>query len=261
MIHKVKAVHRRKWHLSYRLFGKKTNRLVMHAVLQRLHLAIASQLRMLHRLEKTNGSALNEFKKVLEQQKTLLSKAKLVKIASDKYLQVISSIEEEAISLLKKEEHLLSKMENNTFVRSKKPQIIKLNKKQAEQAAKIIFAINNTIHQASNAVGNRKEVQKTTKLLLKHLARLQHTAVYGFLKEDAEKIRKTAKQILENPSETKLKHMLASLYLVAPFTFDATGAVIFLRYAAKYAHKKSKGLQAKLKAVHDKRKRHLKLFE
>lgn len=260
MIRRAKAIHRRKWHLFYRLFAKKANRLVMHAVLQRLNLAIASQSRILSKLEKTHGPALNELKKLLEQEKKLFSKAKFVKIASDKYMQTISSIEDEAILLLRKEEHLLSKLENKTLVRPKKPKIIKLNKKQAKQAAKIIFAINKTISRANNAVGNRKEVQKTTKILLKHLARLQHTAVYGFLKEDAEKIRKTAKQILENPSETKLKHMLASLYLVAPFTFDATGAMIVLRYAAKYAHSKSRKLQARIKAVHDKRKRHLKLF-
>jgi hypothetical protein len=262
MIRRAKAIHKRKWHLFYRIFSKKANRLVMHAVLQRLRLAIASQSGILNGLEKSSeqNPALNELKKVLERQKKLLSKAKLVKIASKSYMQAISSIEEEAIALLRKEEQLLSKLENKNFIRPKKPQIIRLNKKQAEQAARIIFAINNTIRQAGNAVGNRKEVQKATKLLLKHLARLQHTEVYGFLREDANKIKTTAKQMLQNPSETKLKHMLASLYLVAPFTFDATGAVVVLRYAAKYANKKSKGLQAKLKAVHDKRKRHLKLF-
>ncbi|MEK6864685.1 MAG: hypothetical protein AABX27_05295 [Nanoarchaeota archaeon] len=260
MIHKAKAIHRLKWHLFYRLFGKKANRLVMHAVLQRLNLAIASQSRILKKLEKTHGPVLNELKKVLEQEKKLLSKAKLTAIASKGYMQTISSIEDEAILLLRKEEHLLSKLENNNFVKPKKPQIIKLNKKQAEQAARIIFAINKTIKQAGNAVGNRKEVQKTTKILLKQLARLQHTEVYGFLREDAGNIRKAAKQMLQNPSETRIKSVLASLYLVAPFSFDATGAVVVLRYAAKYANKKSKGLQKRLKAANEKRKRHLKLF-
>lgn len=260
MIHRAKAIHKLKWHLFYRIFSKKANRLVMHAVLQRLNLAIASQSRIIKKLEKTHGPVLNELKKVLGQEKKLLSKAKLTKIISKEYSKTISSIEDEAISLLKKEEYLLSKLENKNFVKPKKPKMIKLSKKQAEQAAKIIFAINKTIKQAGNAVGNRKEVQKATKLLLKNLARLQHTEVYGFLREDAGNIRKAAKQILQNPSETKLKHMLASLYLVAPFTFDATGAVVVLRYAAKYANKKSKGLQARIKAANEKRKRHLKLF-
>ncbi|MFA5887806.1 MAG: hypothetical protein WC852_03800 [Candidatus Nanoarchaeia archaeon] len=263
MIHKAKAIHKLKWHLFYRIFSKKANRLVMHAVLQRLNLAIASQIRILKKLEKANAEKqlLNELKKVLGQEKKLLSKAKLTAIVSKEYMQTISLIEDEAISLLKKEEYLLSKLENKNFVKPKKPKMIKLSKKQAEQAAKIIFAINKTIKQAGNAVGNRKEVQKATKLLLKNLARLQHTEVYGFLREDAGNIRKAAKQMLQNPSETKLKHMLASLYLVAPFTFDATGAVVVLRYAAKYANKKSKGLQARIKAVNEKRKRHLRVFE
>jgi len=263
MICKAKSIHKRKWHLFYRLFSKKTNRLIMHAVLQRINLAIASQLRLLKKLEKASAEKqlLNELKKVLEKQKKLLSKARITKIVSNKYMQVISSIEDEAISLLKKEEHLLSKLENKSFVKPKKPDMIRLNKKQAEQAAKIIFAINKTINQASNAFGNRKEVQKAAKLLLKHLARLQHTEVYGFLKGDANKIKKAAKAILENPRETKIKSVLASLYLIAPFTFDATGAVIVLRYAAKYANKKSKKLQARIKAAREKGKRHLRVFE
>lgn len=266
MLAKLLRLYEKKWHEIYNLFGKKKGKIALQPSLQKLKLSISSQIRALKKLGKANADKdlFNELLNILEQQKNLFSKAKITGVLSEKYSETISAMEDGAIHLLKKEQEIvlrLEKLSGQNIPSVKKKAVIRLSKKQAAYAAKAIVSVNKSIQDVSNAVGNRKNVQKTTKLLLKHLARLQHTEVYGFLKDDAVKIRKAAKTIIHNPSETKLKHMLASLYLVAPFTFDATGAVIFLRYAAKYANKKSKGLQNKIKAMRDKRKRHLKVFE
>lgn len=262
MIQRAIRLYEKKWHGIYALFGKKRNNLALQPSLQKLKLSISSQLRLLKKLEKANADnlLLVELRKVLEQQQRLFSKAKITGILSKEYSRTISSMEEEAILLLKKEQELVSRLSKELPHTKKKP-VIKLSRKQAAYAAKVISSVNKSIRDLSKAAGNRKEVQKANKMLLKQLARLQHTEVYGFLKEDAHNIKKAAKTILENPGEARLRQMLASIYLVAPFSFDATGAVIFLRYAAKYANRKSKRLQNKIKAMREKRKRHLRVFQ
>ncbi|MDI6737698.1 MAG: hypothetical protein QME12_04250 [Nanoarchaeota archaeon] len=266
MISKAIRLYGKKWHHIYDLFGKKRGKIALQPSLQKLKLSISSQIRVLKKLEKANSEKqlLNELKKVLEQQKKLFSKARITGILSKEYSETIASLEDEAIHLLKKEQELvlgLEKLSEQKLPAMKKKAVIRLSKKQAAYAAKAISSVNKSLRDVSNAVGNRKEVQKTTKLLLKHLARLQHTEVYGFLKEDAINIKKAARLILENPREARLKQMLAGIYLVAPFSFDATGAVIFLRCAVKYANKKSKRLQKKINAMREKRKPHLRVFQ
>ncbi|MDD4878498.1 MAG: hypothetical protein PHO02_05685 [Candidatus Nanoarchaeia archaeon] len=263
MIQKAIMLYEKKWHHIYSLFGKKRGKIALQPSLHKLKLYVSAQIRLLKKLEKANAgnTLLIELREVLEQQKKILSEAKITRIISRDYSSTISSMEEGAILLLKKEQELVSRLEKELPNPKQKKAVIRLSRNQAAQAAQIITSVNNSISNLSNAIGNRKEVQKANKLLMKQIARLQHTEVYGFLREDAGKIKKAAKAILENPGETKLKHMLASIYLVAPFTFDATGAVIFLRYAAKYANKKSKALQNRIKAIRNKRKRHLRVFQ
>lgn len=263
MIPKAIRLYEKKWHHIYDLFGKKKGKLAMQASLQGLKMSLLSQIRLLKKLEKANSGnkLLAELRDVLEQQKKNLSRVKITKIISKEYSNSIASMEDEAIHMLKKEQELVSRLEKELPAVKKKKSVIKLTRKQAAYAAKLIDSVNKSIDGLSKAVGNRNEVQKAGKVLLKQLSRLQHTEVYGFLKEDVDNIKKAAKTILQNPKEAKIKSVLASIYLVAPFTFDATGAVIFLRYAAKYANKKSKELQKKLIAMREKRKPHLRVFE
>ncbi|HII15414.1 MAG TPA: hypothetical protein HA362_03805 [Nanoarchaeota archaeon] len=262
MIAKTLRLYERKWHYLYNLFGKKKGRLSLQSSLERLKMSVASQMRLLKKLEKARGQGqlIKDLEKALEQQKKLFSRANITDIISKGYAGTISAMEGEAISLLNKEQMLLLKLEKELPSAGEKRKAFRLGRTQAKQAAKVIFTVNKYIRALSDAVGSRAEVQKAAKLLLKELARLQHTEVYGYVKDDAEKIKQAAKVILANPREAKLRQMLAGIYLVAPFSFDATGAVIFLRYAAKYANAKSKGLQKKIKAIREKRKRHLKIF-
>ncbi len=245
---KLNSIYNSKQHNFYKLFRKKGKL----GSLNRLKLLVLSQLRHAKKLPETA-----KLIKVLEQQKALLSRPKLRK----GYSEAIRSLEGEAVSLLRKEEALLLQIDAKLAgMKPRKRTVLKLSKRQAEQAARLIAAVNSSSLRLKNAVGNRKEVQKAAKILLKHLARLQHTAVYRLVKEDAGRIRNAAKIILKNPREAKIKSVLAGIYLIAPFTFDATGAVVILRYAAKYAHEKSKRLRTSLKAAMDKRRRHIRVF-
>jgi len=85
-----------------------------------------------------------------------------------------------------------------------------------------------------------KEAALANQELLFLLNTLQKTEFYDYIKEDVSFIRKKAKIIMQNPRKNRLMYFLTGVYLVSPFTFEATGVVLALRYATKYSVKKVK---------------------
>lgn len=85
-----------------------------------------------------------------------------------------------------------------------------------------------------------KEAALANQELLFLLNTLQKTEFYDYIKEDVDFIRKKAKYIMQNPKKHKIKYFLTGVYLVSPFTFEATGIILVLRYATKYSVKRVK---------------------
>ncbi|MBU2638450.1 MAG: hypothetical protein KJ955_05740 [Nanoarchaeota archaeon] len=256
-IPKLKSIYDSKLHHFYRLFHKKKSAMSMKSSLQRLRMSVNRQIRVLKAIEKhlikkfpalaKNASpALKQVINVLEQEKTILSATKLKK----NYDEVLLPVEEKLLNLLHKEIRLLEKLEKS----------LPGNKAKQKKELKLLKQVNENIRKLRTAIGNKKEVQKAGRMLLKHLARLQHTEMYEFIKSDALKVKKEVKYVMEYPRETRLKQVFAGIYLVAPFTFDATGALVLLRYVIKYSIGKSRKVALTIKASADKRKRHIKVF-
>jgi hypothetical protein len=45
---------------------------------------------------------------------------------------------------------------------------------------------------------------------------------------------------VKHPKENKLAYFLATVYIIAPLTFEMTGAILFFRYLGKYSISKGK---------------------
>lgn len=260
-IPKLKAIYDSKLHHFYRLFHKKGSAMSMKSSLQKLRMSVNRQIRVMRAIEKhlirkfpalarNISPALKQIINVLEQEKKLLSAARLSRAARKNYDSILLPVEEELLKLLNREIRLLEKLEKS----------LPEKKASQRQALKLLRQANENIRRLRNAIGNTKEVQKAGRLLLKHLARLQHTEMYGLIKGDANRVKKEALYIMKHPRETRLKQVFAGIYLAAPFTFDATGAVIALRYAVKFAASRSKNLRNSIKAFRDKRRRQIKVF-
>ena len=85
-----------------------------------------------------------------------------------------------------------------------------------------------------------KEAALANQELLFLLNTLQKTEFYDYIKEDVMFIKKKAKIIMQYPRKNKLMYFLTGVYLVSPFTFEATGIILALKYATKYSVKKVK---------------------
>ncbi|MDD5178211.1 MAG: hypothetical protein PHT54_02935 [Candidatus Nanoarchaeia archaeon] len=84
--------------------------------------------------------------------------------------------------------------------------------------------------QLLRAVGNQKQVKRVSREFLVLLNKFKKTELYFYLKDDTEKIRKNAIEIMKHPKQNKIKFVLVWLYLILPGTFDATAVVMFFRY-------------------------------
>ncbi len=108
-------------------------------------------------------------------------------------------------------------------------------KKNFDRDERLALKIQTRYKALLSSIGNKKKVEQESKKTLQLLIKLQKTTLYGFVKDDALRIKSAVKKIRANPRKHKLKYLLASIYLISPGTFELTGIYIFLRYLWKYA--------------------------
>jgi hypothetical protein len=96
--------------------------------------------------------------------------------------------------------------------------------------------------QLLKAIGNQRQVKRASREFLVLLNKFKETELYFYMKDDTEKLRKNAIEIMKKPKENKLKFAFVAFMLAVPGTFNFIPVVMFFRYL-KY--KKKNGGDAK----------------
>ncbi|MEK6816729.1 MAG: hypothetical protein AABY09_03885 [Nanoarchaeota archaeon] len=105
------------------------------------------------------------------------------------------------------------------------------------------------------SIGNTDTMMITGRQLLKVLDKVQQTEVYEFIQQDIAAIKKKIKYVMEHPKESKLAYLFTGIYIIAPGTFELTGAILTLRYLTKYTLKRSKNIFGRDKSIRRKVRR------
>lgn len=90
----------------------------------------------------------------------------------------------------------------------------------------------------ANSVGNNALVRKNAEDILALFKKLQNTELYGYMHSDISFIRDNLKEIIRNPSKSKVKTFLAAVYMFTPGSFDATVYILLLKNLTKFTVKK-----------------------
>jgi len=272
----------RKWHLIYKIYYKSASRIDVCINLNKLKQLVLKEIIVARKIAavtskastKTNDENLsgmlqqtakvyNSLIEVFREEYRVLSSVRLRHLLQKNYHRNVSKMGESFHDMFCKETELSKKLDRVVKAYSDSFCIEGYNakRKRAEKVRKVLEATRERVCMLLVSIGNAKRVNIARKALNRLFSRLQHTEMYGFVRHDVELVKSEVKQMLENPHENKLKHILACVYLFAPFTFDATGSLLLLRYATKYAMSKGRKVKSKLEEIRKKRRPRLKVFE
>ena len=101
----------------------------------------------------------------------------------------------------------------------------------------LVKRLNNELKKLKKSIDNRKQLVLESRHILLIISRLEKTEIYWFIREDIEKIKKNIRKLRKNPKNRGLIYFLTSVYIVAPFTFEATGVIMFFRYMWRLVRK------------------------
>jgi ribosomal protein L37AE/L43A len=113
-------------------------------------------------------------------------------------------------------------------------------KKDFKTSFKLLTDLRNELRKFKYIAGNSELVKKQGEKVLKIIEAVQKTEIYGFIKIDVLFIKEKVEYIVKHPKENKLAYFLATVYIIAPLTFEMTGAILFFRYLGKYSISKGK---------------------
>jgi len=102
----------------------------------------------------------------------------------------------------------------------------------------LLLKLNKELKKLKDSADNRRKIILESKQILLIINQLERADIYWFIKEDIEKIKRYIKKLRKNPKNKGLVYFLTSVYIVAPFTFEATGVIMFFRYMWRYFFKK-----------------------
>lgn len=105
------------------------------------------------------------------------------------------------------------------------------------------------------SIGNTEAMLLTGRQLLKVLDKVQGTEVYEFIQQDIAAIKRKIRYVMEHPKGSKLAYLFTGIYIVAPGTFELTGAILALRYLTKYTINRSRGIFGRNKSIRRKVRR------
>ena len=127
----------------------------------------------------------------------------------------------------------------------KLPEKYKVSEESVRSSWKLVLQLQNELHRLGYALGDTALVKKHGDKALVLISQIQQSEIYVFIQKDITSIQKKVEYIMAHPKENKLAYFLTTVYIVAPFTFETTGVILFFRYLGKYALIKAKNLRKK----------------
>ncbi len=134
------------------------------------------------------------------------------------------------------------------FELSKKfPLECQIDQNEIKKSVRLILELQQELHKLKEFIGNSELVKKQGEKVLVTIGKIQNTEIYGFVKQDVEYIKIKVEYIVKHPKENKLTYFLTTVYIIAPGTFEMTGAFLFFKYLGKYTINKTKKIKERLK--------------
>jgi len=134
-----------------------------------------------------------------------------------------------------------------------------LKGRRVRETKQLLTDVQNLLRTFVKSIGDKDKVLNIGKELIAKLDKIQDTTLYEFVKKDAEVIRKKVDYVMKHPKQNKLAYLFTGIYLVAPGTFELTGAILAMRYLTKYTLQKSNAINTlKKKSIRRKIKRSIK---
>ncbi len=115
--------------------------------------------------------------------------------------------------------------------------------KKFKSSFKLLVELQKELKKFKEIAGNSERVKRQGEKVLKIIEAIQKTEFYGFIKIDVIFIKGKVEYIIKHPKENKLAYFLATIYIIAPLTFEATGIILLFRYLRKYSMNKTKKLR------------------
>lgn len=249
----------KKWHVAYKAYGSNSMPFLCYTNISRLRRIVSREISLLRRVQHA-GSAVagrikhdklrelvlllvklcNPLEDILGREKWLLAQVKLSELRKDKGL---ADEQGKIFYKMFNRELEMSRMFTNTIVHHKEAlsQIkgYSAERKKLENAKKLLFLAQDAFKNLMMAQ-TFKEATKANAELMELLGMLQETEIYSYIRSDVDFIKRKAKDIMSNPRENKMAYVFTGIYIVAPFTFEATALLLTLKYTTKYAISKGK---------------------
>ncbi len=127
------------------------------------------------------------------------------------------------------------------------PEKYRIADKKVKSSWKLVLQLQNELHRLGYALGDTVLVKKHGHKTLALISKIQKSEISGFVKKDIMYIKEKVDYIVAHPKENKLAYFLTTVYIVAPFTFETTGVILFFRYLGKYTVSKGKRIGEKFK--------------
>ena len=125
------------------------------------------------------------------------------------------------------------------------PQSYRVNEQKVRHSWKLVHQLQEELHVLAKSIGNTALVKKHGDHILVLISQIQKTEIYEFIAQDILYIKGRVEYIMTHPKEHKLAYFLTTVYIVAPFTFEMTGVILFFRYLGKYTVSKTKKFRHK----------------
>jgi hypothetical protein len=125
----------------------------------------------------------------------------------------------------------------------KLPRDYRIDEKEVKGAWKLVVELQEELRNFGSVVGQTELVRKQAKRILFLVSQIQKTEIYGFIGQDVNFVKEKAEYVMKHPKENKLVYFLTAVYIVAPLTFEMTGAILFVKYLGKYTISKAKKLR------------------
>ncbi|MBI5798195.1 hypothetical protein HZA98_04810 [Candidatus Woesearchaeota archaeon] len=117
----------------------------------------------------------------------------------------------------------------------KLPKAYQVPEGQVQKSWKLVLELQREVHVLAKAIGDTSLVRTQGEHILALIAQIQKSEIYEFVQQDVDYIKTKVTYVMKHPKENKLAYFLTTVYIIAPGTFELTGAILFFRYFGKYS--------------------------
>lgn len=194
------------------------------------------------------GVILLKINVLLAQENAVLCRTNILSYGYSLAQKIVTGKQSSFHSKMRQFHHLAQKelaLHQELFLLSQKMGEYPAASEKNRRSWKLVKDLQEELQKLSRSIGDSALVQKHGEHVLILIKKLQKTEMYDFMQQDVKYIQEKVEYVMAHPKEHKLAYVLTTVYIVAPFTFEMTGVILFFRYLGKYTVSKTQSLKKK----------------